>query len=144
MIWVQRELQTQDAGFSVAGQIWLLVLFTWPSCLMSSCGWVVAAVIIIFYPTSSHCICNMLLEGGVSSMRPFICGMTRPLPSSLTNSRCMCFGQTTHVIRVLCSEVGVGIEGGNIQHIVPEHHGPPPCSPLTCVGANHLIHCVHS
>ena len=64
MIWVQRELQTQDAGFSVAGQIWLLVLFTWPSCLMSSCGWVVAAVIIIFYPTSSHCICNMLLEVG--------------------------------------------------------------------------------
>ena len=69
-----------------AGQILQLFLFTWPSCLMSSCGWVVAAFIFLntHLPIASV-IC--VWRWGVPSMRPFICGIISSLPSSLMKSR---------------------------------------------------------
>ena len=105
--------------------------------------WLGGGWVLFFYSTSSHCLNNMFLEFGCAFHAPLHMWHNK-LFAQLLDEQPAGIVHTTHAIRVLFGEVDVGIEGGNIQHIVPENHGPPRGSPLTWIVANYLIHCVHS
>ena len=53
-------------------------------------------------------------------------------------------GHARHVIRLQCFEYCKSIQGGDVQHVMPENCWPPPCHPFARIISYHLIYSNHA
>ena len=95
------------------------------------------------HPTPFHCFNNRGLQLGASFQSTSHVWCDKLL-WQLFEEEPSCIGDAALEFWVLSREKGVGIQGGNVNYVVPQHHWPPLCLALAGVGANHLVSGVYT